>query len=752
MAALGNVRPTSTGGSAWYDVWEYGGRPGDFTGASVDNAIERIRAAYTARDAGKSRKPVVIYFRDSKDPWWTKTPIFLDRDDIELRGAGRRATVLQSAVALPGVVIVAQSRAPLNSTIPVAQGSKSPLTLSADHWVDAYGRLDSSAAGSPGLRWGIRTKNDAHVAFWACPFTHGFVDPAKKIPDSWTGIRKLTIDFAVDSGSGTQLAAGDLFGLGSLAEGVLSPWVMLASATNTVQFKARLSDGNNRTWSFSLGQATGLVKVTFQIDLTNATVQAYVNGTQVAVSYQSPTQPFTPGSYTFVRNEYYPFLVGMSGMGINGPTGGVYPIDRTWYGLRLVAGTVYADNGVGKPQARLDGVTITDFRRYFDTLTPGTMGMLSLRDMPVGSGAVCDGRMVTGSSPMGTFLGLLVTTGAQGTYTGGTIRNVTVRDITVAAPGDTSYGCAISLGAFLDVRIRNVEAIGGIHGISTLNSLAAYALYMDDIRVSGSDAGYYGNYQLAHINGLYGGNCYLTGIRTYACSLLARNLWWDTSGVAETGIKLHGGDYGGWYEFENLVWDTEDGTAPSNAVIYCENMQASTPLLRCKNLFVATCGESGSVFSLSDKSQNGRSSSARPTFSCDGLYIVGYNHTAQVVTNGTQWSGVIRDIRTGYDSSQFQVPAVINLGPGGKGRVVAEHRGILNGPPRSGTWTAGADRIYPVDPADGQAMELVCTTSGTFGTPTAPSFAVTKTFDLSPTGDALAAYVADHVYVTASLT
>src|SRR5207302_4164147 len=90
--------------------------------------------------------------------WYTAYPILFDLDYAYVVGDGPDVTTIESinAGAFPPL-IVGVRRAPNN------------ITLTPDHWVDLNGKLDYATA--PGQYYGIRTKTDAHVAFWASPWS-----------------------------------------------------------------------------------------------------------------------------------------------------------------------------------------------------------------------------------------------------------------------------------------------------------------------------------------------------------------------------------------------------------------------------------------------------------------------------------------------------------------------------------------------------------------------------------------------------
>ena len=71
-------------------------------------------------------------------------------------------------------------------------------------------------------------------------------------------------------------------------------------------------------------------------------------------------------------------------------------------------------------------------------------------------------------------------------------------------------------------------------------------------------------------------------------------------------------------------------------------------------------------------------------------------------------------------------------------------------PPSMYPWYAGAHALEVRSPADGQFSEWRCVQSGTYGTSTPPVWLGLDPFNITPNG--LAAYVLNHVYVTAAFS
>jgi len=784
-AAIGTTAP-NTRGDTFFDVYEWGGRPGDKTG-SVDNALEAIRDyILNVRDTpamNTQNSPAVIYFRASTKHWFMLRSFFLEYGGWEIRGAGREQTIVEMVrPSRAPCFIIGMPRAPRFPTFKAYDG-RTPLVLDAGHWADCFGVLDTTAAPVAGVHWGLRFRNDSNISAPLTPFSHG-------ISDGWKSTRQMTVDFCINPGDGLKLTSSDLFGTGDT--NFPSPWMFQVFGTNTILFTfATTSAGSgqrvNQSVQFSLGDCTGLTRVSFQIDLVKAKAQAFVRcdasptysgvAKQVAVTNNSPATFTAAADLSFAPNTYYPFQ-----MGRRGPTvvnqSQTTTVDHTYYGLQVSAGLLYVDNSVANPlgyvgsaQVRVDGRQITDANRYFDYTN--CIACLQLTDPPPGDPKCYnDGRVVTirgGSARHGetvTVPGYFLSTNITFTPIFG--MNNRISDMTVLSGQPvasglygmptgswfTAFGQAIAVGAAWEVYFDRVTATSFGQGIGALNAGASYKMYVTDSVLGGGDAAYYGFWQIVIMNRVLitQGR---TGIRLASSSATINDLFiGDAAPGTEAGILIHGGQYGGQYILTNFMFDNELPYGPSQGVIVCDGSDFSTTRLEIKNLAVGRVTDGAVIVWLKDYplglggDGDYRAPAARSsprTFVLDGLQIFGSNHAAQFRTDGTLWNGTIDNVQMPYGGLRYleSVTTFDHTGPGGLGRLVCRQRDYSM-PPRSGKWDAGGHVLDMQLPAPGLYATLRCVRSGTMNTATPPVWNGSDPLDSET--DSLGGYLVDHTY------
>jgi hypothetical protein len=136
-------------------------------------------------------------------------------------------------------------------------------------------------------------------------------------------------------------------------------------------------------------------------------------------------------------------------------------------------------------------------------------------------------------------------------------------------------------------------------------------------------------------------------------------------------------------------------------------------------------------------------------FILDGLSVFGSNYAAQVRTDGTLWSGEVRNINTAYGGypRTEEVPMFDNTGPGGLGRVRSIHRNY-SAPPRGGTWLKNCHVLEMELPASGQFGTLRCASSGTYNTASPPVWYGSDPVSQDEDDTMPGGYLADNTYWT----
>jgi len=757
MAAIGTSVPPRNG-DTFFDVWEWGGRPGDATSGSVDKALEAIRNyIINVRDAsspsvGPHHNPVTIYFRGSRQQWTLQRPFFLERTNWEVRGDGMtQTTITKPQGDRAPCFIIGMPRTPVNSGFLGSDG-KTPTTLKPAHWVDLYGILDTSAAAAPGKRWGFNLNGDTNISCPMTPFSHG-------ISDGWALTRKMTVDFCVDFGAG-PVGSNPLFGMAHPNATLAGyyPWFFDTVAVNgdtRIRFTfatTGTNQPNNQNIYFSLGASSGMFRVSFQIDLEAATAQAYVNGNQVAVTISNQAAFRAENNLYFVQNIFAPFNIGKLTTRV--VTQAPDPVNHKYYGLRVANDLMYKNRGVGLPQAKVSAdasvnVAPTDFERYFDTKR-NCVASFPMTDPPIGS-ANCynDGRCVTikgGNDPATHGINLTCVGYFLNVYRGATpilTSNNAIKGLTALAGATTpsgvngtpkgswqaAFGQAIAIGAAWEVTITDVHARGGGHGIGSLNTGANYTIYLKDIIAGGSDAAYYGHWQIVKMENFQTDVVGRTALRFVGSGGRFRDVFTgDCNAATESVVHIHSDQYGGGYSFTSFMSDSEGGWGPQKAVIIAEGHHFTPTSLRIDGLAVGKLTDDAVVIWLKDDNSAPGTDYRNPTggdgtrlFTLTNTNIFGANHAAQIRTDGTLWSGEIRNhqmARGGYAWSEI-VPMIENTGPGGVGRVKSIHK-EYSAPPRGGTWAKESHVLEMQLPVAGQFATLRCVESGSYNTATPP--------------------------------
>lgn len=618
-----------------YDLIRYGATPGD-RAATVNAAIDRLR------DERGDLRGATIELPAADQPYYADRPILPDDDRVTFRGDGDGATRLNTTGSFPALAL-GVSRAP---------GGK---TLDADRYLPLAGRLDPSVP--PGKR-GLDLRSDTHLAFCAEAFDTG--DRTQ-----WRGLRAITLDFALEWPDGQRNAivcgVGDPTGTASPGPRPLIVWSS-AAGRYRVDFRTRGRDGAI-TYRYAYVPApSGTVhRISVSIDLDRAAIVAHADGKAVevqAVGRLSPRDGWVPnGGLSFHENPWMPFLVG--GAGRFSYTRGEHP-DSTGpirlLGFRLGRGVRY-DTAADGAQL-LGGSPATDFDRFFRPAAD-TIGLLPLDQADPGPDG---GRLVRVAHGPGISegYGYWVHSGAQG---GGyrPVGRTTIRDLAIQAGG--AYGQGIAVGTCVELRLSDLTATGGWHGVGSLCVGPAYPIWMRDVRLWGSDASIFGNSWKLAVNGLYGGWPGRTGLR-FACGgdYVIRDAFFSSSGTAETVADIHGGELGGDYLFENFEQNGESPGYPSAAGFRVENGYSNRTALTLRKARLCVLGPDADAVRLLDRPDGATGGRYDPaTVHAEDFEILGSRHQAQVATDGPLWRG---DVPFRTTEAGRRVPAARHTGVG----------------------------------------------------------------------------------------
>ncbi len=507
-----------------------------------DDAVAAALAKMRADDTpGQADRPCRLVFPPGD--FVVRKPIVLDRNRIEVVGAGQNLTTL----ALLGV--------PTNCAPVLVAGVPAPpagVTFDpAARKVDLLGVLDAKAAPRAGVRWGLKTDPNWHVGLWAGPAAHG--------SNGWADAKVLTVAFALDNG-GTPAAVGPLFGMEAADQGP-GPWRVRVSRPGEYGLDVATlgPDGKpaRATWLVPGGTAN-LDRVVLQLDIEAGTVLAWINGKRAKV-FPNPALPALPGR-RLEANDRAPFLIGGRGRVLPSYGPPSRP-PRTFCGLRVSDTAVYQD---ADTLTRLDGTPVDDLSTFFSTATASpAVFFLPLTDGPAA------GTTVTYHQVLPAWPGRLDCWGLW--FSGGFTPHggFSCRDMTIR--GGQRWGQGICLGSIYNTDLRDLNVTGGWHGIGSMPFTVSYPVDLRDVTCQGQDAGYYGYLQIVHADRLsvpYAGR---TALRFEGCRVSLRGLWIGSQDTGEFMIACHaGGAGGGQYLLDDVQMDNEGPRFPSRAVVMCE--------------------------------------------------------------------------------------------------------------------------------------------------------------------------------------
>jgi hypothetical protein len=729
-----NPNPLPTHGPLWFDAREFGvsmNNPdnGPALQAAHDAAAAAVAASLTAD--GAKVPTATVFIPASKGAYPIRTPVFVDSSYVEFRGerGGTRVAMTPTFGFPPFIVGVPR----------IGRGKVPDATYRPDLWNGGNPKLDSTVVSGPGQKWGLRTNTDAYMLCPTGVFSHGPFSPTyPTLPDSWHETPQLTIDFAIEGFASGQVPGGaSLFGLGSNGYGPSTPFTICTSAPNTYVLlvstqAAKFGPAANNYYSFSSGSATGVQRITVQIDLPNRQVTAYVNGIQVAVSGGG----VLPGGVSLNENQYDVFVINQNG---SAPPGSG-SADFGLYGLCLSRSIRYANNGVGQPQVRADGGQISDGYRFYSpsvnyppsqydanaighlqfTENPATAPRhLTIAGGPAAGGRACSALLLNGNS-----FGIPV---VENRFT----------DLQINA--EQCYGMAVCLGNVLSQYFSGVNAFGGLYGIGNLVTGANYVIRLSNCYLAGNDSGYFGYASLIEMDTITFANNGRVAMRLAGCNLNARNIFVTAAGAPQYALAMFTSmDYGGGYSITNVICDNE-GTTYDLAGIYCERHSYVSTQLYLDNIYFGTVG-GVPLIQLKDVGEF----PAFPSAYIEARGVSGDATYSIVDVDGPGWAGLLSNC------SADNASHVTNLRTFGTPRLVVEDRSSKT-PPRYGSWIAGTSQLVIAGPVDGQFQEMRVAADGTYGSMNPPQWVGLNPIQANANAS-LAAYALDHTAIAATLS
>jgi hypothetical protein len=667
-------------------------------------------------------------------------PIFGDKG-VRWVGEDRVATTLAAVAGNQyPIVILGLPRAP--------QG----VALSPDHFVDlatagpgASPILDPTAwpggNATPGVRWGLRTwvddpaagRRGAHLAQQWGPLA---------MPDAWRDPpQKLTVDIALDLSHAALAPAQSYSFLGIADGGTPQPWVAYLFS-NGIRVDFLTADGVLR--HVAMGHAgTTFQRLSFQIDLTTAEVLAFINRVQSAVDLSQVGPGWAPG-LAFASNRNSPFQVAAAGGSVSA-VAEVYgaPVDLTLCGLRVTLDAVYAGDGAGRPQRRLDGTPNDDGHQFFGRIVSvsGPQHWLPLADDPATFAPL---RLVRQQSFInGSFCNYVLLFldntlhGVTGATTGGSIR-----DLTIDVGGGGGYAEAIAVGNAIGLELEQCSIYGGACGLGYWNAAGSFPVRIRSCEFRGSYSGLY----MAVASSVFANDVQVTlggryGIHLYQTQAALRDV--ELPGFSDCEYNVYLQDSAGL--LDNVQIDFESGQYPSKGAVFCSYSPRAAQegcALTINGLHAGLMAPGAPLLTLDD----GGVEEATSDFAFRCLLVLGEaawdaSGRGDMIQAGALWHGEVQ-------SQQMLARGayVRGTGPGGTTYVRSVHS-EYTGLPRECGWTKGSPRLLLRGAGSGQAAELGCLTSGQAGTATPPRWYVARAIDLDD--NALGCLAMAHAYWTA---
>jgi hypothetical protein len=405
--------------------------------------------------------PHIVRLPGRKERYGNNEPIWLDKNFVTLEGDRDLTTV--------SPILVGLRRVPLSPDTGKPQRLNDPLT---PYTFDALPLLDGSITSTWTALW---LRGDSHLVGKAVPLALG-------PKGGWSAVETIVIEWAqqVDP----AYPNGTIMGLFGDA----------ADSTNPSPFRIKQQDGAiDWDWRTGDGQRHGLrikgpapdskgvVRYSLQMSPKAGTAQVYANGVQVA--WQPEYSPMIPGQ-KFAENMLAHFAVGGAGrLEIPDTAQGLLP-DLRILGLRIVLAPLYADDGAGKPQRRLDGKPVTDNSRLTNGYdSPVLLDFLRL-DLPA---ADMTARRRVWTWPSSHYL-LWLSTG-HGNVNTAPVEGTRLRNLTVRTANNLA-GAAVLAGMPLHLVAEGCTFSGGGAGWAGIAASANYKYtFRDDTFECLNDSG-----------------------------------------------------------------------------------------------------------------------------------------------------------------------------------------------------------------------------------------------------------------------
>ena len=616
-----------------------------------------------------------------------------------------------------------------------------PDVFAEDHYVDCFGKLDSSVTyGVAGVRYGItgRSASGGHpwadhaVAFFHAPPCHA--DQA-----GWGSVRRLTIDACIEPAPGRPFGRQCLMGMGGAFNGGSSgpsPW-RLDHLGGPLAFTYSPADAEGVSyrpaigWTIGddLGPVTNRLRVAVQVDLIAGTCRAWIgveDGTMVEVATR-PLGSGQPGSRfhdhepgatfnLFGSNSSHVFF----GDAITPSRRG----SQRLYGFRLTSGLRYDGPGVGQAVAlHADspaGSTLDDTFRY----TAGRdrdrlICCLDLDRSWFGRSGFAGRVVYLNAKGEGGHSGYFFPQYVEGSastevvsYSIGSESNA-IRDLAISAHPRSAGAILVGQCYHPTIERVTIREAGWIGiGQTGGTQVSVYDVRVRDCSLSGYGAWVFVGFGIWYVERLARRTVYRTAVAIDAGNLHLNDLIaGELTGVGGDGLPtghttraLVWAPTGGFLDFKRLHHDQEWANgAPSVGLIVAGTTDGGptfAAVLRVDDVVASTTGPVPLIKLFSSSSFKGSLWAAGlPTFTNEPNLLV--------ATDGPSWSGIVRDVAPENISTARR-----HSGAEGTSRVVVQQS--IESLPSKGHWVRGGHQLQMLEPASGSPSAWACTASGTF--------------------------------------
>lgn len=528
--------------------------------ALVDLPIGEVGTTATTTDK-------TILLKGTPESWYIlDRPVWIDQNNITIRGDGPLATRVSNTMLEYPLFIFGLNKNP------------DGRVLTAANFVD----MGPTGIGTGPLKgqvtqkaWGLRTLGQTCLIG---PATTGAFGP---LDGGWQSVKQLRICFSVDFAKGW--ANGPLFGISN--KGQPLP-LLVRRQSNGIALFIKTDDGERRSCTVLTPNPTGRFECHIQVDLPSGTVLGFAKvGTeplvQCEVNRDGMGADFVAGNHlSLARNPYTHFSVGYEGSSLNSvnasdyfgaasdangvflPNGG-FP-DFTLYALTISRGLRYADHGVGKPMARIDGEVETDYSRlysyYPDIIWSYNPGL--------DPDEVIENRCVPFFSDSSSQCMLFLHPQSGDISTGGVVNGCSLEGMQIRAGAGRSVNVLwghLQHGAF-----RQLDVDGGAWGLGAANVGANYPILIENCTLGGYEAAIHCHYGIVTMDHIFINRSGRVSMQFAGCSLQLSDWLVAGNGRPERIIEILAEEAGASYTISDGIEDWEEFDIPSQCIVYCE--------------------------------------------------------------------------------------------------------------------------------------------------------------------------------------